>query len=149
MPAAINCLVNNATNLTLLLGLPAVLWGLKVLHGGKGAAATEQQINRLSLLLTLTAVLFFSGMLWILGQDGRLESRDGALLVGAFLFWQSFQVYDVLKNNLRQKTAFGLMFYLDAFIVLICAYAVHGSIDWMVPWLAKQQGSLLNAGNLG
>ncbi len=146
---AVNCLVNNVTNLTLLLGLPAVLWGLSVLNGGKGAAATEQQINRLSLLLTLTAVLFFSGALWIMGQDGRLDARDGALLVGAFLFWQSFQIYDVLKHNLRRKKSFGLMFYLDAALVLVCAYGIYGSIDWLVPWLTKQQGALLNAGNLG
>ncbi len=146
---AVNCLVNNVTNLTLLLGLPAVLWGLRVLNGGKGAAATEQQINRLSLLLTLTAVLFFSGALWIMGQDGRLDARDGALLVGSFLFWQSFQIYDVLKHNLRRKKSFGLRFYLDALSVLACAYAVYGSIDWLVPWLVKQQGALLNAGNLG
>ncbi|MDX2121308.1 MAG: sodium:calcium symporter, partial [Gemmatimonadota bacterium] len=28
-----NCLVNNVTNLTLLLGLPALLWGLSILAG--------------------------------------------------------------------------------------------------------------------
>src|SRR3954471_6299882 len=67
-----NCLVNNVTNLTLLLGVPAVCWGLAVLpksgaSGGKGKKAAkparsakgggglEGQLNRLSLMLTLTA----------------------------------------------------------------------------------------------
>src|SRR6185369_704322 len=65
-----NCLVNNVTNMTLLLGLPALLWGLQVMPGAakagggkgkkpakaaKGGGSTEQQINRLSLLLTLAA----------------------------------------------------------------------------------------------
>jgi len=115
-----NCLVNNVTNLTLLLGLPAVLWGLQVLparggakkngkaapkakgkgsgassaKAGGGAAATGAQVNRLSLLLTLTAVLFFTGAAWLLVQDGDLNRTDGLVLTGLFLFWQSFQVFD-------------------------------------------------------
>ncbi|HXS19172.1 MAG TPA: hypothetical protein VN764_18365, partial [Polyangiaceae bacterium] len=40
-----NCLVNNVTNLTLLLGLPAVLWGLQVVPaatgGGKGRKSAK------------------------------------------------------------------------------------------------------------
>ena len=65
-----NCLVNNVTNLTLVLGLPALVWGLnlrpatKARKGAKSgagkkaaAAETSQRLNRLSLLLTLAAVL--------------------------------------------------------------------------------------------
>lgn len=71
----INCLVNNVTNLTLLLGLPALFWGLVVIPRGKrkGKAVTESRLNRLSLLLTLTAVLFFTGAVWVLGRDGVLN----------------------------------------------------------------------------
>src|SRR5213596_3667447 len=61
-----NCLVNNVTNMTLLIGLPAIFWGLRVVP--KPDAKTKKQrknnkqeqtrrLNRLSLLLTLTAVL--------------------------------------------------------------------------------------------
>jgi len=98
-----NCLVNYVTNLTLVLGLPALFWGLslraesKARKGGarkKGAstAETEQKINRLSLLLTLAAVVFFTGATWALGADGWLDRRDGLVLVALFLFWQCFQV---------------------------------------------------------
>ena len=50
----------------------------------------EHKINRLSLLLTLTAVLFFTGAVWALARDGRLDFGDGLVLVGLFLFWLLF-----------------------------------------------------------
>ncbi|MBI2517426.1 MAG: sodium:calcium symporter [Opitutae bacterium] len=168
-----NCLVNNVTNLTLLLGLPSVLWGLQVMpagggkssasKGGKaapkakakssgrggGAAATGAQINRLSLLLTLTAVLFFTGATWLLAQDGQLSRTDGLLLIGLFLFWQSFQVYDVMKHNVQRKISFGVMFYVDALLVLVSAWGLYESIDWLVAWISAQKGGFVSADNLG
>ena len=70
-----NALVNNVTNMTLVIGIPAILWGLRVVPNQQGknrkrSAHREHQINRLSLLLTLTAVLFFTGAVWALGRDG-------------------------------------------------------------------------------
>jgi cation:H+ antiporter len=159
-----NCLVNNVTNLTLLLGLPALFWGLDLRGkratsgGGKkkksdaGANATgetERQLTKLSLLLTLAAVLFFSGVTWALGSDGKLDTNDGLALVALFLFWQCFQVFDVLKHNVRQRHSFGLMFYLDLLVVLVGAYGLYVSIDWLVTWLAAQKGGFVNASNLG
>ncbi len=153
-----NCLVNNVTNLTLLLGLPALVWGLVVVKGpaaagGKGKKAkagdTGPRVNRLSLLLTLAAVMFFTGAVWLLGRDGRLDRQDGMLLIGLFLFWQSFQVFDVLKHNVRHHRSFGPRFYLDALLVLVCAYALYASIDWLVGWLGHQRGSFVNAAHLG
>lgn len=160
-----NCLVNNVTNLTLLLGLPALFWGLRLNAGkktgksakavgkknaaGGAAAAVETQLTRLSLLFTLTAVLFFSGVTWALGSDGRLDASDGAVLIALFLFWQCFQVFDVLKHNVRQRHSFGPLFYLDLFIVLLGAYGLYASIDWIVSWLAAQKGGFINPSNLG
>ena len=66
---------------------------------GRATAETAWQLNRLSLLLTLVAVLFFSGVTWALGSDGRLDRSDGLVLVALFLFWQSFQVFDVPSNQ--------------------------------------------------
>ena len=44
----INSLVNNVTNLTLLLGLPALIWGLQVTsRKSKKRERQMQQINRL------------------------------------------------------------------------------------------------------
>lgn len=154
-----NCLVNNVTNLTLLLGLPALFWGLR--FGRRSAtkaaparkasskAGTEQQLTRLSLLLTLAAVLFFSGVTWALGADGLLDEQDGLVLIALFLFWQCFQVFDVMKQNVRQRRSFGPLFYLDLGIVLVGAYGLYTSIDWLVTWLSAQDGEFIHARNLG
>lgn len=160
-----NCLVNNVTNLTLLLGVPALGWGLVVLPGPAKAAAGDKgrksaraakggdgvagRLNRLSLLLTLVAVLFFTGAVWALGRDGKLDRTDGMVLIGLFLFWQCFQVFDVLKHNLRQKITFGFMFYVDALVVLACAYFMYETIDWLVTWLSAQKGGFVSAAHLG
>lgn len=163
-----NCLVNNVTNLTLLLGLPAVLFGLQVVGGGKTAAATKggrkpsarsggggasaatgAQVNRLSLLLTLVAVLFFTGAAWLLADDGRLSRTDGLMLVGLFLFWQTFQVFDVLKHNVQRKVSFGFLFYVDLVVVLAAAWALYESIDWLVAWITAQKAGFVSAANLG
>jgi len=154
----INCLVNNVTNLTLLLGLPALIWGLMVIpsSAGKsrkstrpGKAATESRLNRLSLMLTMTAVLFFNGAVWALGQDRVLNRSDGLILIGVFLFWQCFQVFDVMKHNVRQRVSYRPMFYVDCTIVLICAWGLYESIDWLVNWLTQRQSGFVSATNLG
>lgn len=147
----VNCLVNNVTNLTLLLGLPALFWGLVVIPQGKrkGKAATASRLDRLSLLLTLTAVLFFTGAVWVLGRDGMLNRSDGIILIGLFLFWQSFQVFDVLKHNVRHHVTYRTMFYIDIVIVLICAWGLYESIDWLVTWLATQKHGFISHSNLG
>jgi cation:H+ antiporter len=161
-----NCLVNNVTNLTLLLGLPALFWGLSLqppsppraakspsrrgsANAGGKAAAAESQLTRLSLLFTTLAVLFFSGVTWALGADGRLDASDGLVLVALFLFWQCFQVFDVLKHNVRQNRSFGPLFYLDLFVIGLAAFGLYTSIEWLVSWLSAQKGSMLNASNLG
>jgi cation:H+ antiporter len=161
-----NCLVNNVTNLTLVLGVPALCWGLAVLPekaratGAKGkkparsaktakGGGLEGQLNRLSLLLTLTAVLFFTGTTWALGRDGTLDRTDGLVLIGLFLFWQCFQVFDVMKHNLRQKVSFGWRFYVDAVVVLACAYLMYETLDWLVTWLSAQKEGFVSAANLG
>ena len=155
-----NCLVNNVTNLTLVLGLPALIWGLS-LRGdakakkssarkkGASPAETEQKINRLSLLLTLAAVIFFTAVTWDLAADGTLDASDGLVLIALFLFWQCFQVFDVLKHNVRQHRSFGPLFYLDLFVILIAAYGIYVSLDWLVAWLSAQKGGFISAANLG
>lgn len=156
-----NCLVNNVTNLTLVLGLPALFWGLNLRaesklkrkgakkKGTTGTAEIEQKINRLSLLLTLAAVVFFSGVTWALGADGQLDASDGLVLIALFLFWQCFQVFDVLKQNVRRKRSFEPLFYLDLFVVLVAAYGLYVSTDWLVTWLSSQKTGFFSVAHLG
>ncbi len=144
-----NCLVNNVTNMTLLIGLPAVIWGMNIASGGKGKQGKASQLNRLSMLLTLTAVLFFTGAAWVLGRDGKFDFNDGVILVGLFFFWQCFQVFDVLKSNVSQNKSFSWMLPVDLALLLAGAYAVYLSTDWLVNWVSHLHTGFVSAKNLG
>ncbi len=155
-----NCLVNNATNLTLLLGLPAVIWGLSVVQkkpdrpqkkakASAGKAVIEQRVGQLSLGLSMIAGLFFLGAIWALGEDGWLDFGDGAVLIGLFVFWQLFQVYDVMKQNVQQRTTLGAMIYVDVLILIGGAWVLYTSLDWLMAWLTQAKIGFFSAANLG
>jgi len=147
-----NCLVNNVTNLTLLVGLPAALWGMAVLPG-KAAKKKEQDyshhLNRLSMMLTLLAVLFFTGTAWALGRRREIGFADGLILVGLFLCWQSFHVFEVLKSNRRQNKAFGRMLAVDLILLGIGTYGTYVSTDWLVSWVSNIKTGFISARYMG
>ena len=148
-----NAIVNNVTNMTLLIGLPAIIWGLNVLPQASGKSkkpsnAKSNELNRLSLLLTLTAVLFFTGATWALGRDGKLDWGDGLVLVGLFAFWQCFHIFDVLKSNVRQNKSLGWMFPLDLLILAVGAYGTYLSTDWLVGCISKSHSGFISAKHL-
>jgi len=151
----INSLVNNVTNLTLLIGLPALILGMHVLpkNGKKKTkrknADEKPRLDRLSLLLTLLAVLFFTGATWVLARDGKLEFTDGLILVGLFIFWQCFHVFEVLKNNVRQNRSFDGMLFVDLAFLALGAYCVYLSTDWIVSWLSAQKSGFFSAKQIG
>ncbi len=153
-----NCLVNNVTNMTLVLGLPAIIWGLNIMPqkrsaGGKAGKSKKKgrahQVNRLSLLLTLVAVLFFTGATWALGADGKLGFTDGLVLVGIFLFWQCFHVFEVLKTNAQQNKSLGLWLLIDLAILGVGAYGVYVSTDWLVHWISKIHTGFISDQHMG
>lgn len=142
-----NALVNNVTNMTLLIGLPTIIWGMGVLPAQKAAkdgkkskpakASAAHELNRLSLLLTLVAVLFFSGAVWALARrNGQLGFTDGLVLVGLFLFWQCFHVFEVLKGNVRQGKSLSAMLWVDLALLGVGAWATYVSVDWLVKWVS-------------
>lgn len=153
-----NALVNNVTNMTLLIGLPAVIWGMNVAgkssakksggKGGKSGGNKTQQLNRLSLLLTLTAVLFFTGATWALARDGKLGFNDGLVLVGLFLFWQCFHVFDVLKNNVRSGRSFSWTLPFELVLLAVGAAGIYLSTDWLMSWVQKNPSPFIK-GHLG
>jgi cation:H+ antiporter len=152
-----NSLVNNVTNMTLVLGLPAMIWGVKKATkkpdvGKKKSrpGGSAQELNRLSLLLTLTAVLFFTGAVWALGRKGRLDFNDGLVLVGLFLFWQCFHIFDVLKSNVRQgKSVFNWMLPVDLALLAVGAYAIYVSTGWLVAWISNIHHGFISVKHLG
>ncbi len=154
-----NSLVNNVTNLTLLIGLPAIIWGMNLgpRSSGKGGskkkksgANTQYRVNRLSLLLTLTAVFAFTGAVWALARDGKLDFNDGLVLVGLFLFWQTFHVFEVLKTNAQRNKSFHPMLPVDLILLGVGAFATYISTEWLVNWLSNiKTGGFISADNLG
>lgn len=152
-----NSLVNNVTNMTLVLGLPAILWGMKILpskpsgppKNRKKDAGKTRELNRLSLLLTLLAVLFFTGAVWALGRRRRIDFNDGLVLVGLFLFWQCFHVFDVLKNKVRQGKSLGWTLPVDLALLAVGAYGIYVSTDWLVNWTSHIHTGFISAKYLG
>lgn len=152
----VNALVNNATNLTLLLGLPALLWGLWVLPGAgggkkaKGSAKkarqilTERRLSRLSLLATLGAAAFFAGVLLALGHDGELSRGDGAVLVGLFVGWQALHLVDALKQNLRGSKGPGVgTWLLEGAMIVVSGFGIYVGLDGLVAWVEAGGGGWL------
>ncbi len=156
-----NSLVNNVTNMTLVLGVPALLWGIRVLPGKKSgkdgasprkniAAGKTHELNRLSLLLTLTAVLFFTGATWALGRNGKIAFNEGLVLIGLFLFWQCFHVFDVLKHNVRQgQSLVSWTLPVDLGLLLIGAYGIYISTDWLVHYVSNIPTGFVSVKHIG
>jgi cation:H+ antiporter len=164
-----NSLVNNVTNMTLVLGLPAILWGMNILpqknsgavkkkknevkaeaKAGSKSGGKAQELNRLSLLLTLTAVLFFTGAVWAMGRKGRLDFNDGLVLIGLFLFWQCFHVFEVLKSNVRQgKSVLSWMLPVDLGLLGVGALGIYLSTNWLVEWVSHIKTGFISVKHLG
>ena len=150
----VNALVNNVTNLTLLIGLPALIWQSQNASAAKNkskkeGAAPKPTTQRFSVMLTLLAVLFFSGALWALGRDGRITFNDGLVLVGLFLFWQTFHIFEVLKTNAGGSNSFGWLVGLNLLLLGIAAYASYISIEWLVAWVSKNKTGFVSVQHLG
>lgn len=149
-----NCLVNNATNLTLILGLAAIFGSTALLQKGgaksKNKVQTEfHRINRLNLLFTLIALFLFTGTLWALAKDGVLDFYDGLVLVGLFLFWQVLHVFEVLKDNIRKSKSFHWSLLIDLALLSASAYCVYYSVDHLVTWVTTNDSPYLSIAKLG
>ena len=149
-----NCIVNNVTNLTLILGLSALLCAPALLPkaaaGGRAKKQTDiYRLYRLDLLFTLLALFLFTGALWALAKDGVIDFYDGLVLVGLFVFWQALHVFEILKNNVRKSRSFHWSIVVDLLLIAACAYGVYLSVDHLVNWVSAGQGVVFRLGNLG
>ena len=146
----VNCLFNNVTNLTLLVGLPVLIWSMAGIPRKKSKAALcEHKMGRLSLALNLIAAFFFSLFTWLLAADGVLSRPDGVVLLMLFVFWQCFHVYDVKKTNLLQKKSYPATLPLEVLLLLAGAFAVFISTDWLVDWFQTLDSAAVPSGVLG
>ena len=162
-----NCIVNNATNLTLLIGIPALISALVIIPKSSSPAKTKGKkkekkadkknskagdhlrINRLSLVLTLFAVIFFTGALWALSFDRVIDQSDAFVLIGLFVFWQLFQVFDVVKYNITKNHKMNLFIFVEIILILVAGYIMFESIDWLLTWCMDLGDGFIGNGGLG
>jgi len=149
-----NSLVNNVTNLTLILGLSAIFGSAAILPKTKARQKLKKHaefllINRLNLLFTLIALFLFTGTLWALAQDGELNFFDGIILIGLFLFWQILHVFEVLKDNIRNDKEFHWSIVIDLLLIAASAYCIYFSVDHLVEWVANTNNPLFSFAKIG
>ncbi|MEN7973443.1 MAG: sodium:calcium symporter, partial [Verrucomicrobiota bacterium] len=146
----VNCLFNNVTNLTLLIGVPVLIWSMASIPRKKSKAAMrEHKMGRLSLALNLVAALFFSLFTWLLAMDGELSRPDGIMLIALFVFWQCFHIYDVKKTNLLKKKSYPATLPVEVLLLLVGAFWVFVSTDWLVQWFQGLEGEAIPPQLLG
>ncbi len=150
-----NSLVNNVTNLTLILGLTALLGAAALPKDKAGPKQKKQQqaefarINRLNLLFTLIALFLFTGTLWALGNDGELNFYDGLILVGLFVFWQILHVFEVLKDNIRKNRSTHWTIVIDLALIGLAAYGIYYAVDHLVAWISTADNPVFSYAKIG
>ena len=147
-----NALVNNVTNLTLILGLSALFGTAALLPKTKTLQKKQAEfsrLNRLNLLLTLIALFLFTGTLWALGNDNELNRYDGYILIGLFLFWQILHIIEVLKDNIRKNRQFHWSIVIDLALIAISAYGIYYSVDHLVSWVSTTNNPVFSFAKIG
>ena len=149
-----NSIVNNATNLTLILGLSVIFGSSMIVQKGNSKKKLKKntdfhRINRLNLLFTLIALFLFTGTLWALAKDQILDFYDGLILVGLFVFWQILHVFEIFKDNIRKNKAFQWSIVFDLLLIAVSAYCIYYSVDHLVEWVSKAEYQYINVTQLG
>lgn len=162
-----NCLVNNVTNLTLIVGAcalmaPAAKGDPKRGTAGKGkgkvttkvyskggAPSVMQRIGELEVLFSLIALFLFTGTLWALAKDGVVSFYDGLVLIGLFLFWQVLHVFEILKDKIRKNKTFQWTIVLDLMVIAASAYGIYYATDELVAWVSGAGSQYISVAKLG
>ncbi len=147
-----NALVNNVTNLTLILGLSALFGAAAIVPKNKAQKkrhAEFARLNHLNLLFTLIALFLFTGTLWALGNDKELNFYDGLILVGLFLFWQILHVFEVLKDNIRKSRSIHWSIAIDLALIAVSAYGIYYSVDHLVQWVTTTHNPIFSFAKIG
>ncbi|WDP85680.1 MAG: sodium:calcium symporter [Desulfobacter sp.] len=141
-----NCMVNNVTNLTLILGLCALFTGT---HLNKKSKAPQERISYFSLVLTIIGLLFFTGAVYTLSRDKVLDFSDGLMLCGLFLFWQIIHIFELLKTNVGKNNTLTPSLIADLILAGLVAWACLHSIEGLVAWVTTHEKGLLSLKYLG
>ena len=147
-----NCLVNNATNLTFILGTAALFGSAAILPKTKAQQKKHREfarINKLNLMFTLIAAFLFTGTLWALAKDGKLNFYDGLILIALFLFWQVLHVFEVMKDNIRKEKSIHWSIIFDLVLIGVSAYGIYFSVNHLVDWSSTTQNPLFSFAKIG
>lgn len=149
-----NCLVNNVTNLTLILGLAAVFATSQVMQKGTARKKEKnqddaQRVHGLDVLLSLVALFLFTGALWALAKDRVLDFYDGLVLVALFVFWQILHVFEILKDKIRKNKRFQWSIVFDLLLIAASAYGIYLAVDHLVAWVSRADNRWVGFSSLG
>ena len=147
---AVNALTNNVTNLCFIIAIPALFIGLDLRATSRAKKVeTGATLNRLSLILTLLALIFFSGVTYVLSDDGWIDRIDGLTLVAIFFFWQCFHIYEVLKENAQGRRGWSPLIAVDLFIILVASGITLIAVEGVVSAIVASDSEILNKNHLG
>lgn len=141
-----NSLMNNVTNLTLIIGLATAFGASAAMESKK---TSQHRIAKLNLLFTLIAMFLFTGTLWALAKDQKLDFYDGLVLVALFVFWQILHVFEILKNNIRENRSFHWSILVDLVLIGLSAYGVYFAVNHLVDWISSARSTFFNVQNMG
>lgn len=147
-----NSIVNNVTNVTIIIGLSALLGKAIVLPKTKAEKKKHldsSRLSRLNLLFTLIAMFLFTGTAWALASDKVLNAYDGAILVGLFVFWQILHVFEVQKDNIRNDKKIHWSIAIDLVLIAACAYGVYYTVNYLVDWISTAHNPIFSFAKIG
>ena len=149
-----NCLVNNVTNLTLILGVSSILGTSTGDAKRSGRSKVKpssglQRISGLNVLFSLIALFLFTGTLWALAKDGTIDFYDGLVLIALFVFWQVLHVFEILKEKIRRNKDFQWSIVFDLIAIAASAYGIYYSTDHLVIWVSEAGSQYVGFAKLG
>lgn len=149
-----NCLVNNVTNLTLILGFAAIFGAStddkkRSVRNKVKPSTALQRISGLNVLFSLIALFLFTGTLWALAKDGVIDFYDGLVLIALFVFWQVLHVFEILKEKVRKNKTLQWSILFDLIAIAVSAYGIYYSTDHLVTWVSEAGGQYVGFANLG
>ena len=149
-----NCLVNNVTNLTLILGVAAIFGTSagdqkRSVRNKVNASTESQRLSGLNVLFSLMALFLFTGTLWALAKDGSLDFYDGLVMIALFVFWQVLHVFEILKEKIRKNKSFQWTIVFDLLAIAVSAYGIYYSTDHLVQWVSEAGSQYVGFAKLG
>ena len=146
----LNLWTNNLTSLSLMLALPALIWGLKLIPDSQSKKSSPASpAVRGPLILNCISFILFSLATWQLGQDGEINRNEGFALLGLFALWQCLQIFQTLKQTPAASTASIPLNVLDGLLILLGGFISLLAVDGILTTLMAQETGFFSIQQLG